>query len=71
MATYRVISYDDEGDAVRDFTVDVVEPDGPAFVAHQVLHADGIVCVQIFDTLDTLLYRQCDPGLDFDEVVGS
>ena len=71
MTTFRVISYDDEGDAMRDFSVSVEDPDGPAFIAHQVLHADGVVCVQILDTDDVVLLRQCDPGLEFDSVVGS
>lgn len=69
MVTYRVISYDAQGQVMRDFTADVAEEDGPPFIAHHVLHADGVVCCEILDASGELALRKCDPGVDFDEVV--
>ena len=69
MPTFRVISYDDEGDVMRDFHAEVSEEDGPRFIAHQTLHADGVVCVEIRDTDGRVQLRACDSGLVFEEVV--
>lgn len=69
MTTYRVISYDGEGTVKRDFMADVDEPDGPHFIANQVLHADDTVCVEIRTPDGSVMLRQCDPGVDFNDVV--
>ena len=56
-------------------TIEDEHDDGPGFFAHQVLHADGVICVEISQwAVDgergwTVVHQQCDPGLVFDEVV--
>lgn len=69
MTTYRVISYDRAGVVQRDYVAEVDEPDGPHFIAHQVLHVDDVVCVEIRVPDGSVLLRQCDPGVDFNDVV--
>lgn len=69
MTAYRVISYNGAGVVLRDFTADVDVADGPHFIAHQTLHADDVVCVEIRTPDGSVMLRQCDPGVDFRSVV--
>jgi hypothetical protein len=78
MRTFRVRTYDADGAPLKDFTTPDETDEGPEFYAHQLLHADDVVCVSIWDndlTLDpnlagdTPLLRRCDPGLEFKDVV--
>lgn len=70
LATYRARTFNELGDLVRDFEIDATEP--PEFYVHQLLHVAGVACVQL-DNVDggDLILRGCDPGLDFEEIVGS
>jgi hypothetical protein len=68
----QIIAYDGGGERVKDF---IIEPDeGLEFYAHQLLHVDGVICVQIFplgapgQIVEALLTR-CDPGVDFGDIV--
>lgn len=70
-----VKTWDANGEPIHDGSIIDDETDeGPAFYAHQLLHADGVVCVQIFpvgepgSVVEALLTR-CDPGVDFTDVV--
>lgn len=69
MTTYHVISYNSQGDVTRDWMANVDEPDGPHFIAHQTLHGDGVTCVEIRTPDGSVMLRQCDPGVDFNDVV--
>lgn len=57
MATYRVKVYDAAGLRVKDETVET--EDGPAFLAHQLLHSDAAEQVEVYDqpSGDLLLRR--------------
>lgn len=74
----RIIRYSADGTVEKDFTVPQLDRyafdtlDGLLdFFAHQSLHVEGVTCVAIFDDDDDLLLRQCDPGLNFEDVVTS
>lgn len=69
MTAYRVISYNGAGAIQRDFMADVDVADGPHFIAHQALHADDVVCVEVSTPDGSVMLRQCDPGIDFNDVV--
>lgn len=69
MTTYHVITYNAEGETIRDFSADVEEPDGPHFIAHQELHGTDVECVEIRVPDGSVLLRECSPGVDFDSVV--
>lgn len=58
MATYRVKAYDLAGVRIKDETVE--SSDGPAFLAHQLLHADAVEEVEVYDqpSGDLILRRQ-------------
>lgn len=70
---YRVVAYLADGQVVKRFTVEDEQGDGPLFYAHQVLHVDGVVCVEIFDAAlgddSPAVHVQCDPGVDFTRTV--
>lgn len=61
MAGYKITAYDAAGVEVKSLEVDSDE-DGPEFYAHQLLHADAITHVQVYDA-DTreLLLERSDP----------
>jgi hypothetical protein len=71
--TLGIRAYDADGNLVKDF--DGTFDEEPEFYAHHLLHADGIVCVEVrvpdgeVEGGARMVLRQCDPGLDFDRVV--
>jgi hypothetical protein len=70
MRTFHVRTYDGDGVLIRDFTVVDETDEGPDFYAHHLLHADGVVCVDIRSAEDdSVVLQRCDPGVEFDEVV--
>lgn len=69
MTVYRVITYNGDGAVQRDFEIEVDVADGPHFIAHQSLHADNVVCVEIRTPDGSVMLRQCDPGVDFNDIV--
>jgi hypothetical protein len=69
MATYRVIAFNAEGQVMRDYTADVDAPDGPHFIAQQVLHGTDVECVEVRAPDGSIKLRQCGPGTDFDTIV--
>jgi hypothetical protein len=66
--TLGIRAYDADGALVKDFEGSFDEE--PEFYAHQLLHADGIVCVEISvpdgetETGSRLVLRQCDPEVN-------
>lgn len=48
-AGYRITAYDAAGAKVKTIELDAGE-DGPEFYAHQLLHADVITRVQVYDS---------------------
>lgn len=74
----RIIAFDESGTAVADNIIDDVSGEGPDFYAHQTLHRNGVVCVEVFGRAEhgqirawATVLRQCDQGLDFVTVVGA
>jgi hypothetical protein len=71
--TLGIRAWDADGNLVKDFEGAFDEE--PAFYAHQLLHTDNLVCVEVripdWDHLggSRIVLRQCDPGIEFDEVV--
>lgn len=67
-------AWDEHGNLMKDFTGSFDEE--PEFFAHQLLHATDVVCVEIrvpdgeVEGGSRVVLRQCDPGLEFDQVVG-
>ena len=61
------------GGLVKDFSGSFDEE--PEFFAHQRLHVDDVVCVEIrvpdgeVDGGARVVLRRCDPGVEFDQVV--
>ena len=72
MAIFHVIGYAADGDRVIDVMVDDATDEGPDFYAFKMLHADGVICAQVYpdgapgETVTALVTR-CDPGVDWDE----
>jgi hypothetical protein len=69
MVQLTVKAWNAEGGQVKDTTVPDPTGEGAEFFAHQLLHAEGVVCVEVSDGTDTV--RRCDPGVDFATVVGA
>lgn len=67
MGQLTVKAWNVEGGQVKDATVPDPTGEGAAFYAHQLLHAEGVVCVEVSDGTATV--RRCDPGVDFADVV--
>lgn len=76
--TFRVRGYSATGRVILDATQVDETGEGPAFYAFHALHADGVTCVAIYDSDqtvdpgrvgDTPVFKQCDPGVQFDDVV--
>lgn len=71
--TLGIRAWNAEGNLVKDL-VGTFDED-PEFYAHQLLHVDGIVCVEIRVPSDEqgteaqVILQQCDPGIDFNQVV--
>lgn len=71
--TLGIRAWDMEGNLVKDFSGSFDEE--PEFFAHQLLHADGIACVEVcvpdgeVASGTRVVLLECDPGLDFDLVV--
>jgi hypothetical protein len=68
MGSLSVKAWDADGEQVKDTTIDPAG-EGLEFYAHQLLHVDGVVCVEVSDGTNTV--RRCDPGVDFATVVGA
>ena len=71
--TLGIRAWDVDGNLVKDFSGSFDEE--PEFFAHQLLHADGIACVEVRvpdgeePAGARVVLQQCDPGIDFDLVV--
>ena len=71
--TLGIRAYDADGGLVKDFGGSFDEE--PEFFAHQLLHADGVVCVEVrvpdgeVEGGARVVLRRCDPGVKFEEVV--
>lgn len=71
--TLGIRAYDANGTVIKDFHGSFDEE--PEFFAHQLLHADGVVCVEVrvpdgeIESGSRVVLRRCDPGFDFDQVV--
>lgn len=71
--TLGIRAYDEDGNLVKDFDGSFDEE--PEFFAHQLLHVEGIACVEVrvpdgeSDTGARVVLRECDPGLQYDQVV--
>lgn len=68
-------AYDADGNLVKDFS-DFFDEE-PEFYVHQLLHADGITCVEVrvpdgeSETGARVILRACDPGVEYDQVVSN
>jgi hypothetical protein len=68
---WRILGTGTDGAVVMDAVVDDEHGDGPEFFAHQALHVDNVVCVQIFEGDAPLhlndeivpIFHRCDPGV--------
>ena len=72
--TYQVIGLDVHGDRVIDTLVEDETGEGLDFYVFKMLHADGVVCAQVFPVgqpgrVVTALAAKCDPGVDLDAVL--
>lgn len=69
----HILAYAADGDRVKDIVIES-GAETPEFYAHQLLHVDGVVCVQIFPLgrpgqVVAALTTRCDPGVDWDTFV--
>jgi len=71
--TLGIRAWDIDGNLIKDF--DGAFDEEPEFYAHQLLHTDDLVCVEIrvpdgeLPEGARVILRQCDPDIEFDKVV--
>ncbi len=62
----HAVAYGITGTVIKDFLI--TDPgEEPTFYAHQLLHVDHVVCVEVSNTQTT--FRVCDPDIEFADVV--
>lgn len=69
-------TFDARGAKLQEFTIEDDLDEGADFYAHQLLHVDGVVCVEIFGDVEVngtpgwmTVTRRCDEGVVFEETV--